>query len=174
MTLSAKLNHDEFMSARRVVWAPRYTLNLFNNYVFRRLWLIMLMVLCVVLSVERIGQHHRLLIWLSGSVLGAFFFGVLMLLIWRSQRPSSKLLAKINADLPETLRFEDSGVELREQDDVLVQFPWHAFKGWREGSSVFPHRYEAGKDAHRSHITTAFGGSRVLASAIERKAWQSH
>jgi hypothetical protein len=137
MHTTGKLTAEEFAEARRIIWAPHYWLSLFNHYFWKRFYWVMLGVFVGTLIVSALAHGSRRLFWAWGLSLGILCAVAFLSQMVRSQKPDVRLMEKLNADLPNTIQLQQSGVIVEESSGVVSQLPWSVFKGWRGGNLLF-------------------------------------
>ena len=136
LTINGSLSRAEGVELRRLVWAPHYWLNLFNNFLWRRYFKFMLCVLIGTSATEWSTDYWRLSHRLSLAVAIAIGCCCLGWLLRRHHRFPESMLRKINETGPCSITIDPTAVSLHLADKTTISLPWTRFRGWRSGTII--------------------------------------
>ena len=131
MQLTGQLNEEELKDVGRIArskwYWPRILLR--NAYGFVFLGVLFWATIVNLLSPNHQHWHALAIFWAAVTVL-------ISVAVFRTIKSRPKVLAKLNAGLPNWVELDAQGVHTRSSNGSTSLRPWNAFRGWRLGSCV--------------------------------------
>jgi hypothetical protein len=134
--IDGTLSREEAGALRRLLWGRFYWLSLFNNYVWRRFFRVMLCVMIGTIVSLWAADHLRLNQRLTISLICVLSGGVLAWLVRRHHGFPESMLRATNERGPRAITLSSANVRVLLRDGMETLVPWDRFRGWSMGPVV--------------------------------------